>query len=81
MVTENDFWSVKYQEACIDIQAANVRLVMAYGAKIFKDGDRWYVLIGEDLQSGQGAFGDSISMAFDEMLKILREAAKAGVVK
>lgn len=58
-MSEADFWSVKYTEALVDREAADIRFVMAFGAKVSKDGNSYCVLIGDNLVDGFCAFGDT----------------------
>lgn len=39
----------------------------------YKDGDRWCILVGEDLQSGIAGFGDSLNEALSDFLKNVKE--------
>lgn len=49
----------KYQESLIDIEAAEMRFMTACGANVFKDGDKWCCLSGDNLQEGIAGFGDT----------------------
>ena len=42
------------------------------GVQVFKDGDSWCVLYGEDLQSGIAGFGDTIVEAAEEFAKNMK---------
>lgn len=45
--------------------------------RIFKDGDQWCVLLGEDLVQGFGAFGSTVDEAIGNFWASYGEEAKA----
>lgn len=65
-MTEFEYWSVKYDAAVIDHQTATVRHALSFNPKIEKDGDRWCILFGENLQKGISGFGESLQGALDD---------------
>ena len=46
---------------------------MEYNIRIFKDGDQWCALIGEDLENGIGGFGITPMDAFKDLCIILKK--------
>ena len=40
---------------------------MEYNIRIFKDGDQWCALIGEDLENGIGGFGITPVKAIEDL--------------
>ena len=71
-MNENEYWKVKYAEACLDCEAADVRYVMSYGAKVTQDGDEWCCLIGNNLQEGVSTFAPTAHKAVELMDRKLR---------
>ena len=65
MLNDNDSsWAlVSMQEAIQIIQSVWTSPSVVYKPKIFKDGDQWCALLGEDLMTGVVAFGSSPSEA------------------
>ena len=51
----------------IDRDSCQARLVFSYGVKLFKDGDMWCCLLGDNLQVGHGEFGKSPKLAMEKM--------------
>lgn len=75
MTTESDYW---YHKANLDrnygdlqhqsamnylVQREEMGLVEILKPKIKKDGDKWYVLYGENIQEGVVGFGDTPYLA------------------
>ena len=50
-------------ERGIAIEAAEMNLVAVLKPRIFRDGNRWCVLYGDNLQDGIAGFGDSPRLA------------------
>ena len=72
MPTEQDYWANKYEESCLDIEASDVRYVMAHGAKITRDGSMWSVLVGSNIMEGIATFGETVHEAVKNMNYALR---------
>jgi hypothetical protein len=51
----------------IDRDSAQARLVLSYGCKLFKDGDQWCCLLGNNLQEGHGEFSKSPKGSMEKM--------------
>lgn len=51
----------------IDRDSAQAKLVLSYGCKIFKDGNCWCVLLGDNLQDGHGVFAETPKGAMEKM--------------
>lgn len=43
----------------IDRDAVDARLLRSFGVKIFKDGNKWCALLGDNTQEGHAEFADS----------------------
>ena len=56
-------------ERGIAIEAAEMNLVAVLKPRIFRDGNRWCVLYGDNLQDGIAGFGDSPMLAVYEFSK------------
>jgi hypothetical protein len=67
MITEGDYWSVKYTEAMVDREAADVRFVNAFNPKVYLDGSHWCLLIGDNLIDGISVFDIKLSGAYEKM--------------
>jgi len=53
----------------VAIEAEEMNLFSMLKPKIYKDGNQWCVLYGEDLQSGIAGFGDTPRMAIYDFNK------------
>lgn len=78
-MTEFDYWQTKYAEAQRDLDAADVRFVMSFGAKLSRDGNQFCVLIGESLQEGFATFDSSPLGAIHKMQFFLIKGLNLGV--
>lgn len=71
---EQEILQCKLDAACTDQERAeeNMRPFMLLKPQMFKDGDKWCALYGENLQDGVAGFGDTpdeASRAFDAAWK------------
>lgn len=75
-MSEFEYWQVKYEEATQDRSAADIRFVMSFQPKISKDGNRFCIVIGENIQEGIAGFGETLMQAFNSInTAIYRESA------
>ena len=59
--------SLKDEAAVRLLDASDATLVFSYPTKLSKDGDKWCVLLGENLQEGYAVFGVSPSDVVNQM--------------
>lgn len=62
-------------------EAALLRPSVLYGPKIMIDGDMWCVLLGENLQAGVAAFGETPALAMAAFDKAFNEQRTPAAVR
>lgn len=72
MINEADYWSVKYTEAEVDREAADVRFVQSFNPKLSRDGNQFCLLIGKDIQEGVAGFGSTLAEAYQKLNEAIR---------
>ena len=60
---DSSWTAQRMQEAISSIESAWVSPSVVYRPKIFRDGDQWCALLGDDMMGGVVAFGSSPSEA------------------
>jgi len=67
------------ERRCNEENESVVRFANASGAKLSVDGNQWCYLLGEDIQNGLAAFGDTPFAAATAFYKAFMHERNAGV--
>lgn len=71
--TEEEYWNERFNEEqrnmriyYDDIGYQNNRPSTIYKPKLYKDGNLWCALYGDNIQDGVAGFGDSPALAYED---------------
>ena len=71
--TEEEYWNERFNEEqrnmriyYDDIGYQNNRPSTIYKPKLYKDGNQWCALYGDNIQDGVAGFGDSPALAYED---------------
>lgn len=71
-MNDQEYWNLKYTEAEVDREAADVRFVQAFNPVLSKDGNQFCLLIGKDIQEGIAGFGTTLAEAYQKLNQAIR---------
>jgi|JI10StandDraft_1071094.scaffolds.fasta_scaffold661556_1 hypothetical protein len=72
MISEADYWNVKYHEALVDRESADVRFVNSFNPVFSKDGDHFCLMIGANPMEGIAVFDKKVSLLYEKMNLAIR---------
>ena len=75
--TEEIYWNERYNNdertnriMCEDISCAVTQPSVIYRPEIYKDGDMWYCILGDDIQTGICGFGKTPELACKDFNRV-----------